>query len=458
MRKLTQIDWHTISFWIAEHTRVSRRAFLARLAAGAGTIALGGCGGDRASDAAGSANARAIDKAASGTVLPPAASLVDGDGHVWTIVDDRANEDGRTVFTGSKVPIVTLLFYDDALYAKNASGEWFRNGPPWTPLGANDPRTRAVAHSNTSLFYGINGHMAWGTGIYHTMPVEQQLAILQNLGVTMYRCDIADPGMSRTIADALIGSFADSGVSILPVLNPRSAQWNPLGTESDAYALGYRLAVRCTQPLAGLVRYIECGNELDTVGLQIGGDGSQSNDWSPEQWPSFRGVIRGMIDGVRAVDSTIQCGVNVGIPMAYRALQMLWGGIQPDGTPQGTSGAAPLRWDYTTYHWYHSSGDIQCAGRDQQCVNILQVLKESFGIPIWLTEYGWSGANDGPSAASTYLGQVLAEYRAAKDQYDLQSIMLYELIDADFGLIQGDGATRNPAYETFRAFVAGNGV
>jgi hypothetical protein len=117
-----------------------------------------------------------------------------------------------------------------------------------------------------------------------------------------------------------------------------------------------------------------------------------------------------------------------------------------------------LRWDYTTYHWYHSSGDIQCAGRDRQCVNILQVLKDSFGIPIWLTEYGWSGANDGPSAASTYLAQVLAQYRAAKDQYDLQSIMMYELIDPDFGLIQGDGVTRNPAYETFRAFAAANGV
>nr|WP_232316549.1 glycosyl hydrolase [Candidatus Burkholderia verschuerenii] len=403
-------------------------------------------------------NAAAVEKTASGTVLPPAASLGDDDGHVWTLADDRANMDGRVIYTGSRVPIVLLLFYRGTIYAKNVDGDWFRRDPPWTPLGANDPRTQAVAYSNTSLFYGINGHMAWGSGIYHTMPVEQQLAILKDLGVTMYRCDVADPGMSRTIERALLGSFAGSGVGILPVLNPRSAYWNPLGSEDDAYALGYNLAVRCTQPLAGLVRHIECGNELDTVGLQIGGDGSQSSDWSPQQWPSFRGVIRGMIDGVRAVDSTIQCGVNVGIPMAYRALQMLWGGIQPDGSPQGAGGASPLRWDYTTYHWYHSSGDIQCAGRYRECVNILQVLKESFGVPIWLTEYGWSGANDGQEAASTYLGQVLAEYRAAKDQYGVQSIMLYELIDADFGLIQGDGVTRNRAYETFRQFVAGNGV
>ena len=32
--------------------------------------------------------------------------------------------------------------------------------------------------------------------------------------------------MSQMLADALNGPFADSGVSILPVLNPRSAGWD----------------------------------------------------------------------------------------------------------------------------------------------------------------------------------------------------------------------------------------
>ena len=70
-----------------------------------------------------------------------------------------------------------------------------------------------VKPSNTSLFYGINGHMAWGSGIYFTMTAEQQLAILKDLGVTMYRCDTADAGMSATLAMALRGAFAGSGVA-----------------------------------------------------------------------------------------------------------------------------------------------------------------------------------------------------------------------------------------------------
>ncbi len=426
--------------------------------AGAGAAALSACGGAgddapaasatvaipasapapaAAAAAAADAAKMVVEKSASGTVLPSASSILDDDGHVWMIVDDRVNMNGRRILTGSLSPIVLLLYFDTTIYAKNTDADWFCNGSPWTSLGVNDPRVQADAHSNALLFYGINRHMAWGTGIYRTMPVERQLALLQDLGVTMYRCDIADAGMARTVAAALKGSFVGTGVGILPVLNPRSAHWDQLSTEADAYALGYRrLAVRCMQSLTGLVQYIECGNELDTVGLQIGGDGSQTSDWSPQQWPLFRGVIRGMIDNVRAVDSTIRFGVNVGIPMAYRALQMLWTGVAPDGTMDG---ALPLRWDFTTYHWYQSSGDIECAGRYGQCVNIFQVLKDSFGVPIWLTEYGWARANVGPDEASAYLAQVMDSYWQAREVYDVRSIMMCELVDASFGLIQGMG-------------------
>ncbi|MDR5740736.1 MULTISPECIES: glycosyl hydrolase [unclassified Caballeronia] len=321
---------------------------------------------------------------------------------------------------------------------------------------ANDASSQAPAASD-GLFYGINGHMAWGEGIYMTMPPAAQLAILQDLGVTNYRCDIADGGMATTLANALKGPFANSGVSILPVFNPLSAHWDPHSSEADAYALGYDLAVRCTRPLKGLVKYIECGNELD-VDLKIAGDGSSRADWDPACWPSFRGALRGMIDGVRAIDPTIQCGVNVGIPMAYGALQMLWNGISPDGTVQGVSGAASLRWDFTSYHWYKSSGDIQCGGRNNACIDVLQVLKDSFNVPIWLTEWGWSGANDTPQSAAAYTSRALTQYRAIKDKYNIQSIMMYAVMDRNYGLMQLDGVTKNPAYAVFKDFIAANPV
>jgi hypothetical protein len=36
--------------------------------------------------------------------------------------------------------------------------------------------------------------------------------------------------------------------------------------------------------------------------------------------------------------------------------------------------------------------------------------------------------------------------------------MMYAVIDSDFGLIQDDGVTRNPAYSVFKDFVAANPV
>jgi hypothetical protein len=312
----------------------------------------------------------------------------------------------------------------------------------------------AVA-SAQGLFYGINGHMGFGTGIYKTMSAADQLAILKSLGVTNYRCDTAGSVMSQVLADALKGAFAGSGVSILPMLNPYSAGWDWTSTESAAYTLVHDLGANCTRPLKGLVTHIECGNELD-VPLKIGGDGSLSSDWNPAYWPSFRGALRGMIDGVRSIDPTIKCGVNVGIPMAYRALQMLWNGISPDGSAAGVSGAAALRWDFTTYHWYKTSGDIQCGGRFNACVDVLQVLKDSFGMPIWLTEWGWAGSADTQQSAADYVTKALRQYRSIKDKYNIESVMMYSVIDPDYGLIQADGTTKNAAYFAFRDFVAAN--
>jgi hypothetical protein len=460
MNKPKEVNKQTLPSTFTE-SALSRRKFLSMLMAGAGGAALSACGGggldSAASDVANSVSKAAGTTSLSGTTIPPAASITDNTGAVWTLVGGRVTKNGSGVSTGSSVALTTILYYNGIIYAQNSSGTWYQNGTPWRNMGATDPRT-VVKPSNTSLFYGINGHMAWGSGVYFNMTPEQQLAILKDLGVTMYRCDTADSGMSTTLANALRGCFAGSGVGIMPVLNPRSANWDPKGTEAAAYQLGYAFAVRCTQPLKGLVTHIECGNELDTVGLKIAGDGSQTSDWSPAEWPSFRGVIRGMIDGVKAVDPTIKCGVNVGIPMAYRALQMLWNGITPDGTATGVTGAPSIRWDYTTYHWYRSSGKIECAGRNNACINILQVLKDSFNVPIWLTEWGWSGASDSQSVQSVYTQDAMTQYYAAKDKYNLECIMMYAVIDQNYGLIQGDGVTKNPAYTTFKNFIAANPV
>ncbi|SPB18016.1 hypothetical protein NOV72_05215 [Caballeronia novacaledonica] len=433
--------------------------------ASAGSAALAACGGggDGEGAAGDVANAQTgptgVGKAAvsaSGTAIPPASSITDSSGTVWTLVNGRVTRNGTGVMTGSPVALVLIVYYNGAIYAQSSAGIWYKNGNPWANLGTTDPR--GTVKSAGSLFYGMNGHLAWGAGsIYNTMTAASQLAILKDLGVTNYRADVATPAMANIVARALTGAFANSGVSILPVLNPSSVGWNTSLSESAAYTLGYNLATGVTQNLKGLVQYIECGNELE-VPVRVNGNGNLTSNYDPKTWLPYRGVIRGMVDGVRAIDPTIKVGVNVGIPLAFRALQMLWNGITPNGTANGVSGAATIRWDFTCYHWYESSGDVVCGWINNQCFDVLQALKDSFGVPIWLTEWGWHGPSDTADQQAAYVTKALTEYKSVKDKYNLQSVMMYAVIDDSFGLVKGDGVTKTSAYTAYKNFVKANPV
>jgi Glycosyl hydrolase catalytic core len=439
----------------------SRRTFLASLLAGAGSLALAGCGGGGGSSDSAVANSSAkakaaVSESAQGTTIPPAASFTDAYGTTWTLANGLVTGGGyNTGFPGTPV---LMVYWNHSIYAETSAGAWYLYGANgWN--ASSDPRgaTAAAAVSN-NVFYGINGHMAWPSGIYSSMTAAQQLALLQDLGVTNYRADVAGSGMAQTLATALAGPFAGSGVSILPCINPMS--YDQTASETDAYDLGYELAVSITTPLKGLVSVIECGNELDANGLIGNGAGNAATDYNPAYWPAFRGVLRGMIDGVKSVDPTIRCGINVGVPMAYTALQMLWLGITPNGTATGLLGGTPLAWDITMFHWYESSGDITRAG-PQGLINVLDVLSSSFGLPIWLTEWGFQ-TSDSAQQQATYVTNTLNEYASLRSKYNIQSVMFYELIDAStsdaYGLVMSDGVTKTQAYYAFKNFVASNPV
>jgi hypothetical protein len=437
----------------------SRRTFLASLLAGAGSLALAGCGGGGGSSDSAVANTSAkakaaVSESAQGTAIPPSASFTDAYGTTWTLSNGAVLGGGTN--SGFPGTAVLMVYWNHSIYAETSAGAWYLYGASgWN--ASSDPRVSAAAATSTDVFYGVNGHMAWTSGIYSTMTAAQQLALLKDLGVTNYRADVAGAGMAQTLATALAGPFAGSGVSILPVINPTT--YDQTASETDAYDLGYELAVSIATPLKGLVSVIECGNELEANGM-INGAGNSPSQYNPAYWPAYRGVLRGMIDGVKSVDPTIKCGINVGVPMAYTALQMLWLGITPNGTSSGQTGGTPLAWDITMYHWYESSGDITRAG-PQGLINVLEILSSSFGLPIWLTEWGFQ-TSDSTSAQATYVANTLSEYASLRSQYNIQSILFYELMDTStsdgYGLILSDGVTKNPSYSAFKSFVAANPV
>ncbi len=126
--------------------------------AGAGSAALAACGGGSEMGADGLGDTAAVAKAASsnGTAIPPAASITDSSGAVWTLVGGHAVRNGTSMSTGSPVAYTTLVYLNGAIYGRNTAGNWFKSGTtPWQNLGTADPRVTASSTgsqgtSNTS--------------------------------------------------------------------------------------------------------------------------------------------------------------------------------------------------------------------------------------------------------------------------------------------------------------------
>lgn len=78
----------------------------------------------------------------SGTVFPPATSLVDSTGASWSIVKQVAFKNEAQAGITSNVAL--LLYFDGTIYQQNTSGNWYEYTPGTTtywPAVSKDPRT-----------------------------------------------------------------------------------------------------------------------------------------------------------------------------------------------------------------------------------------------------------------------------------------------------------------------------
>lgn len=402
-----------------------------------------------------------------GDNIPDQTQLVDANGDIWTLVGGVAKKNG--VNAGFTTGVVLLFYWEHQVYQENGSSLfWYWNGTTWVSTG--DPRPISKAY-----FWGVNGHMAYaqgaaGSGSHNQTSPGVQLAELLDLGCRVYRCDVAGVGQASVLAVRMVG-FRSAGIEVLPVLQVIGNGWNPSVSAVAAYNLGYSMGFSVANRLRGLVDYIECGNELDgfeyTAGvyvMKVGHFGNLVSDWSIPLWPSYREVQRGMVNGVRAASASIQVMLNIGISLAYTALQMLWDGMDPTGS---VNAAVAIKWDATSYHWYHASGSMFSAGTAGN-INVLQILHDSFSrssgipLPIWLTEIGWSGRNDlntsASASASNYMRVALSAYEAHRVSLGIANLMWYTLQDTDYGLYSVDGVTATPAKTTYKDFISSHPV
>jgi hypothetical protein len=304
--------------------------------------------------------------------------------------------------------------------------------------------TAKSASGNGSIFYGMNGHNTNG-GAYDFTSPQTQLAQLQELGATIYRNDV----YSQTSANMLAGiakTMADGGVMVYPVM----LLTLNYDSESDAYDAGYRLGQQTANSYH--YTYYEVGNELEAKALNGNVDGTvwyQYDNWS---YMLARGVIRGMIAGVKSVDGSAKIVLG-GTWLHTAFFQMLADGSQPDGT----WGHPTVNWDVTSWHWYSSQGDITHACGGTGCHDVLQTLHD-MGKPIWINEFGVRPDYGSYNQIASYMtgNTMMAQFASVASKYNIQSIQAFQLYDdseGDYGLAEGDGITKKAAYWAYKDFV-----
>lgn len=395
------------------------------------------------------------------TLTGTSGSLTDGSGNVWTLVASAT--DGNVVRENGAAPGYTsqvkqLAYVNGVISQENINDDWWswtNNAwvatsdptascaapPPSNNSGSGQTASGGTTTSAANPFYGLNGHVQQ----YVTGSYEAERAVLQDLGVKVYRNDVSDANGATKLA-AMANALQGTGITVEAVLLTSFSGTN----EQANYNVGFSSGQSIAQKLKGLVTHYECGNELENN--LVTSDGNHPADYPSDVWPAIRGVIRGMIDGIKSVDSSAQVAPAAASWLHYGMMEMLWNGTNPDGS----GGATPVRWDFTAWHWYSDMQNIENACGGRGCVNVLQKLKDDFGKPIWLTEVG----SRPPTAANeaAYVTSVYSQLLRVRGTYGLENASWYNLHDdqsGTFGLIDGNGVHKS-AYSVFKNFIAAN--
>jgi hypothetical protein len=309
-------------------------------------------------------------------------------------------------------------------------------------------RAAATVAESAELFYGMNIHPQYSSTPWFKTPKEV-MAEVAALGCTVVRCDCYG---SWADADKILAHVMEAeplGIQILPCFG-----YNQPAVPGD-YQLNYSLGVDYGTTTANVLKdhcpIYEVSNEICIYCNGVG-PGTDPAAYDHFRYADCRALIRGVIDGIKSVQPDAKIVIGGGVTTLTAFFRMMWDGTAPDGS----TGHELVRWDYTGWHWYESSGSItQAYDGTGTPYNVLEELSR-FGVPIWITELGFIPQGT-PEAQSAYVEAALDEYRGYRDSYNVVNTCWYTLYDdasGTFGLLEDDGQTRKPAYATYQGYVA----
>ncbi|MBZ9806180.1 DUF4214 domain-containing protein [Mesorhizobium sp. ES1-6] len=267
------------------------------------------------------------------------------------------------------------------------------------------------------MIWGVNGHPVVS---YPDVPIERQLDFVRDLGVKSYRVNITAAAEGDTLA-RVVKAGKERGIEILPVITPGLDldQNKPEELYSQARELASTLGARFKND----IRVWELGNEMEIYAIikpcEKRDDGSQYPcGWGPAggtgvldyygpRWVKVSAVLKGLSDGMTAVDPSIKKAMGTagwGHTGAFARMKQ-------DG----------IAWDLSVWHMYGE--DPEWAFREIS----------SYGKPIWVTEFNNPyGSQRSERQQADGVKQTMTRLRELQDKYKVEAAHIYELLDETY--------------------------
>ncbi|MBZ9709280.1 DUF4214 domain-containing protein [Mesorhizobium sp. ESP7-2] len=315
-----------------------------------------------------------------------------------------------------------------------------------------------VSSASANFLWGINGHPIVA---YPGIPIERQLDFIKDLGLKSYRVDVTGEGDMDMLAN-LVSAGKVRGIEILPVLTPAGIDMDKDSPE-ELYGRTRKLAIALGSRFKDDIRVWELGNEMENYAIikpcEKRDDGAQYPcGWGPAggtgtldyygpRWVKVSAVLKGLSEGMIAVDPTIRKAIGTAG----------WGHVGAFARMKQDG----IVWDISVWHMY--GDDPEWAFREMS----------GYGKPIWVTEFNNPyGSQRGEKQQADGIKQTMTRLQDFTKKYRVEAAHIYELFDeaywapsfeANMGLVRlvraPDGKWRvgepKPAYKTVRDFTRG---
>ena len=251
-----------------------------------------------------------------------------------------------------------------------------------------------------ALVVGVNGHDV-GVPVYQDpAKTEANFQLMNSKNLRSYRVDVGNNAASIAVLKRLVTLGKKYNIAIRPMLYVDS------GSSNDAYVMAKTFAADIT--------YWELGNELNLRGE------AQFTNSINLMIQARAGVMRAAAETGKAlktgINVTAGAAGNVGLNNAHTTYPFLDKAI-----------AMGLQFDYITYHWYPSPGDIQSGWAADYLNNLRKYNKTVFMNETNCAQI-YSGDDGNSQACADNMDKLLALITTNYADM-IKEVNLYELLD-----------------------------